>query len=120
MIERSGHESGSVPLTNGSGRPKNLRILQARIRNTACKDYKIQRLARLENAVLIPHVFLEGVDILEKAVAELALQQHGDGGVHVLDVTGQAVLVDPLQAVRTRGIPSCNTTTVTSQTLRNR
>jgi hypothetical protein len=29
-----GEGSGSVPLTNGSGRPKNLRILRIRIQNT--------------------------------------------------------------------------------------
>ncbi len=108
MTEGSGTESGSVPLTNRSARAQKL------------ADPEHWRLARLENAVLVPHVFLEGVDILEEAVAELALQQHGDGGVHVLDVAAQTVLVDPLQAVRTRGIPSCNKSTVTSQTLRNR
>jgi hypothetical protein len=38
MIELSGAGSGSIPLTNGSGsgsrRPKNIRILRIRIRNT--------------------------------------------------------------------------------------
>ncbi len=30
---------GTVPLTNGSGRPKNIRILRIRIPNTGCKVY---------------------------------------------------------------------------------
>jgi hypothetical protein len=118
MTEGSGAESGSVPLSNGSGCAQ--KLTDHTDPEHCLLRLKIQRrLARLENAVLIPHVFLEGVDILEEAVTELALQQHGDGGVHVLDVAPQAVLVDPLQAVRTRGIPSCNKP-VTSQTLRNR
>ncbi len=41
MIEGSGSESGSIPLTNGSGsrRPKNMWI-RIRIRNTVYNDYK--------------------------------------------------------------------------------
>ncbi len=35
MIEGPGSETGSVPLPNRSGRPKNLRILRILIRNTA-------------------------------------------------------------------------------------
>ena len=51
-----------------------------------------------------------GVNIPEHAVAELALQHHLDGGVEVLDVAAQAVLVNALQAVGAlRVLPTCAT-----------
>jgi hypothetical protein len=56
MIEGSGSESGSIPLTNGSEsgsrKPKNIWIRWIRIRNTAFTVYLFSQLLHLDILIL--------------------------------------------------------------------